>query len=280
MPLEPSNRLTIIWTSILVVTFGTKFVMPQAPKQFSVLGMPIHLLENYPHWLVSRLTEKQGTHIVTLNAEMTMEARINPQLAEVIRQADLIIPDGAGVVLYLKLHGFRVRRCPGIELAENLLQESVEPEHPWPVFFYGGAPGVAQAAAETWQQRIPGLAIVGTQHGYHTLEEEETIRQALKETQPRLIMVGLGVPRQEYWIRQHRQVCPQAIWIGVGGSFDIWAGLKSRAPDWLKDNHLEWTYRLYKEPWRWRRMLALPRFALYALVERLAKNVITRHQTS
>ena len=84
-------------------------------------------------------------------------------------------------------------------------------------------------------------------------------------------MVGLGVPRQEFWIAQHRHLCPQATWIGVGGSFDIWAGIKSRAPVWLRDNHLEWLYRLYQEPWRWRRMMALPEFALKAIAQRLKK---------
>jgi len=254
--------------------------MPRVLKQFPVLGMPVHILENYPAWLIARLNQGQGTRIVTLNAEMTMAAEVNPQLADVIHRADLVIPDGAGVVLYLRLYGLRVRRCPGIELAEILLQESVRPNQPWPVFFYGGAPGVAQAAAQMWQQRIPGLAIEGTQHGYHTAEEEAALRQTLKEIQPRLILVGLGVPRQEYWIAQHYHLCPQAIWIGVGGSFDIWAGRKSRAPDWLKDNHLEWVYRLYKEPWRWRRMLALPKFAGRALVESLTKKFIARHQAS
>lgn len=242
--------------------------------------MPVHILENYPGWLVSRLNQKQGSHIVTLNAEMTMEARSNLDLAKVIHQADLIIPDGAGVVLYLQLHRLRVPRCPGIELAETLLQESVKPEQPWSIFFYGGAPGVAQAASQMWQQRIPGLDIIGTHSGYHTPDEEEALKQTLKDIQPRLILVGLGVPRQEYWIAEHRQLCPRAIWIGVGGSFDIWAGRKSRAPDWLKDNYLEWFYRLYKEPWRWRRMLALPKFAILSLGERLAKSLITRHQAS
>ncbi|HEY9845405.1 MAG TPA: WecB/TagA/CpsF family glycosyltransferase, partial [Candidatus Caenarcaniphilales bacterium] len=171
-------------------------------------------------------------------------------------------------------------RCPGIELAEALLEKSVTCDQPCPVFFYGGAPGVAEVAAQIWQQRIPGLVVVGTQHGYHDPDAASTIQQQLKDTQPGMILVGLGVPRQEHWIAQHRQLCPQAIWIGVGGSFDIWAGRKLRAPAWLKDNHLEWVYRLYKEPWRWRRMLALPRFAWRALVESFAKKFMSRHQLS
>jgi N-acetylglucosaminyldiphosphoundecaprenol N-acetyl-beta-D-mannosaminyltransferase len=204
---------------------------------------------------------------VTLNAEMTMQAERQPALARVIRQAELVIPDGAGVVLYLRLlFQQQVERCPGIELAESLLQNTTAR-----VFFYGGAPGVAATAAAYWQQRVPRLNIVGAQHGYLSPAEAEELSQNLTQLQPQLILVGLGVPRQELWIAQHRFLCPQAAWIGVGGSFDIWAGVKTRAPAWLADNHLEWLYRLYQEPWRWRRMLALPKFALKALVYRLTK---------
>ena len=238
---------------------------PEVPTQFKVLGIPVHLLDNYLIWLVSRLSQGLGNHVITLNAEMTMQAEVSPNLAEIIRQAELVIPDGAGVVLYLQLHGQRIQRCPGIELAEALLRQSINITPAWPIFFYGGAPGVAQAAVQKWQQRLPGLAIAGIQAGYHTPEAEVAFQKQLQELQPKLIFVGLGVPRQEYWIAQNRHLCPGATWIGVGGSFDIWAGRKSRAPSWLRDNHLEWVYRLYKEPWRWRRMLALPRFAWRAL---------------
>ncbi len=239
--------------------------MSEAAKPFSVLGLPVHLMDDYAGWLRSRIKQGIGTHVVTLNAEMTMQAEHHATLAKIIRQAELVIPDGAGVVLYLRLL-FRqgVRRCPGIELAESLLNETEAR-----LFFYGGAPGVAQTAAATWQQRVPSLSIVGTQHGYLAPEEVEKFKKTLTQLQPQLILVGLGVPRQELWIAQHRYLCPQATWIGVGGSFDIWAGVKSRAPAWLADNHLEWLYRLYQEPWRWRRMLALPQFARKALVYRL-----------
>ena len=244
--------------------------MSEAPKLFSVLGLPVHLLDDYPGWLRSRLQQGLGTHVVTLNAEMTMQAERHNTLAGVIRQAELVIPDGAGVVLYLRLQGKPIQRCPGIELAESLLQSSGHLEARKSVFFYGGAPGVAEAAAAVWQRQIPSLSVAGTQHGYLSPAEQEKLRQTLTQLQPQLIFVGLGVPRQELWIAQHRSLCPQATWIGVGGSFDIWAGVKSRAPAWLADNHLEWLYRLYQEPWRWRRMLALPKFAGKALVHRLS----------
>ncbi len=246
--------------------------MSEIPSQFPVLGTSVHLLDNYSGWLVSRIHQRTGGHVVTLNTEMTMLAEADPNLAKIIHQAELVIPDGAGVVLYLQFQGKPVKRCPGIELAATVLQQAAS-KHPWPVFFYGGTPGVAQAAAQNWQQQIPGLVIAGTQHGYVTPEEEIALQQRLQDLQPRLILVGLGVPRQEHWIAEHRHLCPEAVWIGVGGSFDIWAGQKSRAPAWLRDNHLEWVYRLYQEPWRWRRMLALPRFAWRALAKSLVKKL-------
>lgn len=246
-------------------------VMFEVPKTFSVLGLPVHLMDDYPGWLLSRLKHGRGTHVVTLNAEMTMQAEHHDTLAETIHQADLVIPDGSGVVLYLRLLFLqRIQRCPGIELAESLLQKSGQNQEV-SVFFYGGAPGVAQSAALVWLAQLPELAIAGTQHGYLSPPEELELRETLTQLQPQLILVGLGVPRQELWIAQHRHLCPQATWMGVGGSFDIWAGTKSRAPAWLADNHLEWLYRLYQEPWRWRRMLALPKFALRALIYRLTQ---------
>lgn len=239
--------------------------MTETPQPFPVLGFPVHLLDDYPAWLLSRMNQEIGGHVVTLNAEMTIQAERNVNLASAIHQADLVIPDGSGVVLYLRLRGKRVQRCPGIELAETLLCEAGKLGNSRSVFFFGGKPGVAQTAAEFWQRRVPGLEIVGMQHGYISPAEEQKILRTLKKLQPRLIFVGLGVPRQELWIAQNRHLCPKAIWIGVGGSFDIWAGEKSRAPAWLRNNHLEWLYRLYQEPWRWRRMLALPQFAWRAL---------------
>lgn len=227
----------------------------------------MHLSNNYLDWLVWQLRQHCGVHVVTLNAEMAIQAEQNQDLANLIRQADLVIPDGAGVVLYLRLRGKSVQRCPGIELAETLLKQAPALEQPCSVFFYGGAPGVSQAAAQTWQTQVPALAIAGTQHGYISSEEEQQLCQTLQQRQPQIILVGLGVPRQEFWIAAHRHLCPQSVWIGVGGSFDIWAGTKSRAPGWLRNNNLEWVYRLYQEPWRWRRMLALPKFAWRALID-------------
>ncbi|BAZ17230.1 WecB/TagA/CpsF family glycosyl transferase [Calothrix sp. NIES-4071] len=244
--------------------------MSNLPKSFSVLGLPVHVMANYPNWLQERIESRQGAHVVTLNAEMTMQAERNKPLAKVIQSAELVIPDGAGVVLYLQLLlRQKVNRVPGIELAEALLQnlgQSNSKLNTSKVFFYGGSPGVAQKAADYWKSQSSELMIAGTHSGYHSEAEEQQLKETLAEIQPQLILVGLGVPRQEMWISQNRHLCPQAVWIGVGGSFDIWSGVKTRAPHWLGNNHLEWLYRLYKEPWRWKRMMSLPEFAFKSVV--------------
>lgn len=237
-------------------------------QPYSVLGLPIHLTEDYVGWLVTCAQQRRGCHVVTLNAEMTMQAEVNDRLAQIIQAAELIIPDGAGIVLYLQLYGKRIQRRPGIELAEGLLHEFGS-KNLGTVFFYGGKPGVADQAAASLNQTLPELAFAGIQHGFLKPEEQAAFDQHLKDLQPSLILVGLGVPRQEFWIADHRHLCPNAIWIGVGGSFDIWAGTKDRAPEFFRNNHLEWLYRLYQEPWRWRRMLALPQFAWRSLLYRV-----------
>jgi N-acetylglucosaminyldiphosphoundecaprenol N-acetyl-beta-D-mannosaminyltransferase len=253
-------------------SFSSTFT-PELPEKFAVLGVGLHLLDDYNSWLTSRLKSKIPTHVVTLNAEMVMQALENADLAQIINQAELVIPDGAGITFYLSLYGKNCKRCPGIEMAEFILSEAANLGASAPVFFYGGQPGVTQQAATRWQKQLPGIVIAGTEHGYINGAEEAAFLQTLSDLQPSLILVGLGVPRQEFWIAKHRHICPQAIWIGVGGSFDIWAGEKTRAPGWLRNNNLEWLYRLYQEPWRWQRMLALPHFALKAIGNRVRRGV-------
>mgnify|MGYP001793591079 CR=1 FL=1 len=224
----------------------------------SVMGLPVHQSKDYVQWLKQRVAERQGTHVVTINAEMCMQAQQDAQLRQFIESADLVAPDGSGVELFFRLLKRQpIRRYPGIELSADLL-ESLGPETK--VAFYGGKPEVVEAAAKAWKVRSPNLNLAIVQHGYAKGEELQTFLDRLSQVQPNVIFVGLGVPRQEFWIAQHRHLCPHAVWVGVGGSYDIWSGKKERAPQIMRNAHLEWLYRLYQEPWRWRRMLALPQF--------------------
>jgi N-acetylglucosaminyldiphosphoundecaprenol N-acetyl-beta-D-mannosaminyltransferase len=220
--------------------------------------MPVHIHQNYDEWLAQRLKSRQGAHVVTINAEMTMQARQNRDLANIIQKADLVVPDGSGVVLYLRSQGESINRCPGIELAERVVQIAAEDQKQ--IFLIGGTPNIVNIVANGWRKKWSNIAIAGMHHGYFDAAIEQQVCEQLQNSQPDLILVGLGVPRQELWIQKYRYLCPNAVWIGVGGSLDVWAGKKNRAPKWMSRNHLEWLYRLYQEPWRWKRMLSLPHF--------------------
>ncbi|MEB3325117.1 MAG: WecB/TagA/CpsF family glycosyltransferase [Cyanobacteriota bacterium] len=227
-----------------------------APFQAEVLGIRVNVCDDVFAAAVG-LYDRGGGQIVTLNAEMTMAALADPALAGAIRGADLVIPDGAGVVWALGRQGIRVRRAPGIELARQLLEHAAA--HQWRVALVGSSPQVLERLCHTLAKEIPGIQLVIAIHGYSDPRAWPAIEEHLLSLHPDLTLVALGVPRQELWI----QSLPHpllGIWMGVGGSFDVWAGTKKRAPRWMGQIHLEWLYRLLQEPSRWRRMLALPAF--------------------
>jgi len=229
----------------------------------SLLGWSVHIIpqgrvEDYGQLLLAHLETNQGSQVITFNPEMAMAAQRDPEFAALLGQAEWLIPDGAGVVWAVRRLGIPVERCPGIELAAWLIAACAQ--RGWGVALIGATPEVNQQALAHWQTQYPTLPI-GGQHGYFGPADLAGIQAYLQNFAPRLVLVGMGSPRQERWIQAQRGLLPQALWMGVGGSFDIWAGKKQRAPQWWRDHHLEWLYRLYQEPWRWRRMLALPHFA-------------------
>lgn len=226
-----------------------------APVRSRVLGIPVDLCDVRQRAL--QLAESGG-QIITLNAEMTMAALENPALRGAIEQAELVIPDGAGVVWALGRQGHRVRRSPGIELARWLLDQAAA--NGWRVALVGASPRVLERLRQRLLEELPSLRLVFAADGYGSSDAWPELQRQLLAAEPQLVLVALGVPRQETWIASLQR--PLAgLWMGVGGSFDVWAGEKRRAPSWMCSLRIEWLYRLIKEPTRWRRMLALPAFA-------------------
>lgn len=208
--------------------------------------------------------------VVTANPEMVMKARWDSLLGEILRRADLVVADGIGVVWAGSQLGADVpERIPGIELAESLLARAAE--RGWKVFLLGGEEGVAQQAAAALTVRWPALRIVGTHHGFFQSKGEGEIIARIKEAKPDILLAALGVPRQEKWLAAHLGQLKVPVAAGVGGSFNVWAGVDKRAPRWMIKVNLEWLYRLIRQPWRIKRMAVLPVFVFTVLRERLVK---------
>lgn len=207
-------------------------------------------------------------HVVTANSEIAMMAIDNPELAGILAKAAMVVADGIGLVLGARILGNPVpERVPGIDLAGQLM--AVCAREGWRPYLLGAAPGVAEEAQNVLEQRYPGLQIAGLHHGYFTPEQAPAVVAAINTAKPDILLVALGAPRQEKWIDANRQSLQVPVAIGVGGSLDGWAGRVQRAPQWMQNAGLEWTYRLLRQPSRALRMTALPRFAGTVLLHRL-----------
>ncbi len=199
--------------------------------------------------------------VVTVNTEFVMAAQHNAVFRQCINQAAIVVADGIGIVWATwYLHKPVPERVTGtdtlIELAKHCAIGGYR------LYLLGAAPGVAEEAGKRLQQFAPGLQIAGTYAGSPALDEEEAIIERMRTAQADILCVAYGAPAQELWINRNLSRLPVAVAIGVGGAYDFLSGRQIRAPRVMQRMGLEWLYRLYREPWRWRRMLAIPQFIL------------------
>jgi len=199
--------------------------------------------------------------VVTANPEMIYASERNERLKKLINSADIVTADGIGVVWAARRLGTPVlERVTGIDLVHALFP--IAHAGKWRIFFLGGKPGVAEQAANQVVLKNRGITW-DAMHGYFSSEEEPRVLEKIRHFQPDVLLVGLGAPHQEYWIAEHPGLA--SVSMGVGGSFDALAGIMVRAPKRVQDLHVEWLYRLWKEPWRWKRQAVLPRFVIKIL---------------
>lgn len=240
-------------------------------EKANILGCMVDILDlNEAIDRVKRLVEyPESGQVVTLNPEIAYTAQKQPELQQLINSSSLVTPDGIGMVWAARQLGYITRgRVTGIDLLYGLCREAAE--RGWSIYLLGAAPGVASAAAEKLGIEFPGITVSGFHHGYFHEDEEEFIVGQIKEAAPQILFVGLGAPRQELWIHRYKDYLNVPVSIGVGGSFDVAAGKKKRAPELFIKLNLEWLYRLLMEPQRMKRQLVLPLFMLQVIKQKMS----------
>jgi N-acetylglucosaminyldiphosphoundecaprenol N-acetyl-beta-D-mannosaminyltransferase len=242
----------------------------QASTSVRVLGVRVDCIDmdGTLEWIAAAI-EAGGPcrQVATVNPEFVMHARRDPEFAAILETSALATADGSGVLWAVRRAGCRpASKVTGSDLVPRLAELCAE--RGWRPFFLGAMPGVAEAAAGRLAARHPGFNVAGTLAGSPDASGDEAALRLIGESGAQLLLVAYGHPKQERWIARNRDRLPVAVAIGVGGAFDYAAGRVQRAPAWMRDAHLEWLYRLITQPWRARRMLALPAFVVATWRER------------
>lgn len=235
-----------------------------------LFGLNIDTL-NFEEAIVRARTLIDGqkvSQVVTINPEMFAQASRDLEFANIIKEAELVIPDGIGVKIALKINGTNVDRIPGVDFARKLLEEAAL--NNIPVAIIGAKEEVINKAIANLQNEINGLNIVYSHNGY--FDNDEKIYEDLNSKSPKLILVAMGSPRQEQFIYNAKKVLKPGLMIGIGGSLDVWSGSVKRAPKIFQKLGLEWLYRTATQPSRIKRIFpSLPIFIIKAINYKFSK---------
>lgn len=232
-----------------------------------ILGIQVsgYTMRESLQFIFEAIAQGKQLFIITANAEIIMLAQKDRDFYEIITgNADLVLPDGAGVVLAAKHLGQHIpERVAGYDLVQEILPEAAKRN--LKIFLFGAAPTVAQKAADNARTRFANIDIVGIRDGFFKPEQEAAIIEQINDSGADIVFFALGVPKQEKFIAKYRQMLRPRLLIGVGGTFDVMAGNVKRAPLIMQKYHLEWLYRLLSQPSRAMRMLVLPKFVFKVL---------------
>ncbi|MGN1407217.1 WecB/TagA/CpsF family glycosyltransferase [Lactobacillus sp.] len=225
------------------------------------VGFDKYSLSEFEAKFLDRLKKRQSTFIVTANPEIVMTAKDDPSYRDIINNvADYVTADGIGIVKAARMLGKRLpERVTGYDLFTWFLDTANKDK--LRVYLIGAKPEVIQAVEKKVQTDYPGIQLVGCEDGYFK-DSLETVASRIKAAQPDLVFAALGFPKQERLLAILREEELPATMMGVGGSFDVFSGMAKRAPKAFQDAHLEWFYRLLKEPTRIGRMMVLPKFVV------------------
>ncbi len=237
----------------------------------SILNVRVHAvtMAQAVAWVEAAVAARTPRQLCTANPEFVMLAQRDPEFLALLNRADLVIPDGTGLLWAARRQGARLpERVAGSDLIYHIAE--LAGRHGWRLFFLGAAEGVAARAAEILRATYPGLVVVGAYAGSPRPDENDALVARVKAAQPDVLLVAYGAPAQDKWIARNRAALGVPLSLAVGGTFDFVAGLIPRAPRWLQRLGLEWLYRLWRQPWRLKRILrAVVAFPLAVLFKRI-----------
>lgn len=206
--------------------------------------------------------------IVTADASGVVVAQQDNELRQIINGADMVTPDSTGIMSASKLYGNPLpQKVSGIDLAVEIASRAARDGYS--LFLLGAAPGVAEAAGESLQKRFPGLKIAGTRDGF--FQDDEEVVQQVASSGAKVLLVAMGIPKQEKWITKHKDKLGVCVAMGVGGTFDVLSGKVNRAPMWMRKHGLEWVHRLVSNPKKITKVATLPRFVWMILIDKFFK---------
>ncbi|MCC6804811.1 MAG: WecB/TagA/CpsF family glycosyltransferase [Anaerolineae bacterium] len=238
-------------------------------KRIKILGLPVSAI-TYGEWLPlidAWVKGERAHHVCTINPEMIMIARRDPNFHNILSRADLTVPDGVGLLWAARRQATPLpERVTGSDGVPLIASEAAK--RGWRLFLLGAAPGIADKAAEVLKAKHPDLQIVGTYSGSPAPDEEDGIVERVNAAGADILFVAYGAPEQDKWIARNLPRLRVKMAMGIGGSLDFVAGAIPRAPQSFQRLGLEWLYRLYLQPWRIRRMLRLPRFVIAVLLDK------------
>jgi len=246
--------------------------LPERVPKVHFLGVPVHNVDSGEalRILEAFIRERKPRQVVTVNPEFVMAAQRLPEFRDVLTRADLSLPDGVGLLLGARIQGTPLKeRVTGVDTVVRMA--ALAAERGYRLYLLGAAPGVAEEAARRLVDAHPGLVIAGTYAGSPAPEEEDAIVARITAAAPDVLFVAYGAPKQDLWIARNLERLRGPVVMGVGGAFDFISGRARRAPAWMQRMGLEWLHRLIHQPWRWRRMLALPRFLFAVVADRLTR---------
>ena len=223
-------------------------------KEVNILDFPIAsvTMQEAIDWVEEKIKNDEFAHIVTLNPEIAYTGYKDDQFSQALKGADLRVADGNGILWAASyLNDKLPERVAGFDLMQEMLGLAAKNEYK--VYFLGAAPQVAERAAQAALEKYPGFVL--------SQEDEGKMLAEIARLRPKMLFCALGPARPaEQWIQKNKEVLGPLVAMGVGGSFNVLAGLDKRAPDWVIKIRLEWLYRALRDPKRFKRLLAIPKF--------------------